>query len=394
MNPIFLTDKKGAYVVQLIVNDGTVNSAPAQVTISDVNSPPVSNPGPNQTISVASTVQLDGSHSTDVDGDTLTYRWAILSAPSGSSAVLSSTTAVQPTFVADRVGTYVIQLIVNDGTVNSQPATVMISTNDVPPVANPGPAQSVTAGTVVTMNGSGSTDSDGLPLSYQWALLSLPSGSAATLSSTSAASTSFTADVPGNYVAQLIVNDGFLSSPPTTVTISTSDVPPVANPGANQTMPVGATVQLDGTGSTDSDHQALAYRWAILSQPSGGAATLSSTTAAKPTFVATLAGLYVVQLIVNDGFLDSLPVTMTVTAEQLNQPPTVSAGPNQTIELPANTTTLNGSAFSSAPAGSPVTVQWSQVSGPGTVTFSGPTQPVVQTTLPGVGPLFCDSLPL
>ena len=191
--------------------------------------------------------------------------------------------------------------------------------------------------------------------------------------------------MPGNYVAQLIVNDGFLSSPPTTVTISTSDVPPVANPGANQTMPVGATVQLDGTGSTDSDHQALAYRWAILSQPSGGAATLSSTTAAKPTFVATLAGLYVVQLIVNDGFLDSLPVTMTVTAEQLNQPPTVSAGPNQTIELPANTTTLNGSAFSSAPAGSPVTVQWSQVSGPGTVTFSSPTQPVTQTTLPGVG---------
>jgi RHS repeat-associated protein len=385
VNPTFITDEKGTYVVQLIVNDGTVNSSPSQVTISDVNSPPVANPGPNQTINVGTTVQLDGSHSTDVDGDKLTYSWAILSTPSGSSAVLSSTTAVQPTFIADRVGTYVIQLVVNDGTVNSQPKTVTISTNDVPPVANPGPSQSVTVGAVVALNGSGSTDSDGLQLSYQWALLTVPAGSNAALTSTSSVSTSFTADVPGNYVVQLIVNDGFLSSPPATLTISTSDVPPAANPGPNQTVSVGATVQLDGTASTDSDHQPVTYRWAILSQPSGGNATLSSATAAKPTFVAALAGLYVVQLIVNDGFLDSSPVTMTVTAQQLNQPPTVSAGPNQTIELPVNTATLNGSASSSAPAGSPVTVQWSQVSGPGTVTFSNPTQPVTQATFPGVG---------
>jgi len=385
VNPTFITDAKGTYVVQLIVNDGTVNSSPSQVTISDVNSPPVANPGPNQTINVGAPVQLDGSHSTDVDGDKLTYSWAILSTPSGSSAVLSSTTAVQPTFRADRVGTYVIQLIVNDGTVNSQPKTVTISTNDVPPVANPGPSQSVTIGAVVALNGSGSTDSDGLQLSYQWALLTVPAGSNAALTSTSSASTSFTADVPGNYVVQLIVNDGFLSSPPATLTISTSDVPPIANPGPNQTVSVGAAVQLDGTGSTDSDHQPLTYRWAILSQPSAGNATLSNATVAKPTFVAALAGLYVVQLIVNDGFLDSSPVTMTVTAQQLNQPPTVSAGPNQTIELPVNTATLNGSASSSAPAGSPVTVQWSQVSGPGTVTFGNPTQPVTQATFPGVG---------
>src|SRR5258707_4679850 len=257
VNPIFITDEKGTYVVQLIVNDGTVNSARTQVTISDVNSPPVANTGPNQTINVGTTVHLDGSHSTDVDGDPLTYSWAILSTPSGSSAVLSSTTAVQPTFVADRVGTYVIQLIVNDGTVNSQPATVTISTSDVPPVANPGAAQSVTVGTAVTLDGSGSTDSDGLLLNYQWTLLSTPSGSTAALSSTNAVSVAFTPDLLGDYVVQLIVNDGFLNSSPATVKISTSDVPPVANPGPNQTVLAGATVQLDGTGSTDSDHQPL-----------------------------------------------------------------------------------------------------------------------------------------
>jgi hypothetical protein len=164
VDPTLVTDQKGMYVAQLIVNDGTVNSVPSQVMISDVNSPPVANAGTNQTITVGASVQLDGSHSTDVDGDALTYAWAILSVPSGSNATLSNATAVQPTFVADRVGTYILQLIVNDGIVDSSPATVMISTGDVPPVASPGPGQTVSVGTTVTLNGSASTDSDGLPL--------------------------------------------------------------------------------------------------------------------------------------------------------------------------------------------------------------------------------------
>src|SRR5262249_2870469 len=165
----------------------------------------------------------------------------------------------------------------------------------------------------------------------------------------------------------------------------TNDVPPVANPGPPQTVTAGATVQLDGTGSTDSDSQPLTYQWSILSKPSGAAAMLSSATAAKPTFVADLAGTYVVQLIVNDGFMNSQPATVTITANPPNQPPTVSAGPNQSIVLPNNTVALNGSASSTQPPGSPVTVQWTQVSGSGTVTFANPTQPVTQASFPSAG---------
>ena len=164
------------------------------------------------------------------------------------------------------------------------------------------------------LDGTGSTDSDGQPLSYSWSILTKPAGSVATLIGPTTPKPSFQADLPGNYVIQLIVNDGFLNSAPATVTISTNDVPPIANPGPNQTVTAGATVQLDGTGSADAVNHSLTYRWAILSQPSGGTATLSSSTAAKPTFVAALAGLYVIQLIVNDGYVNSAPVTMTVTA--------------------------------------------------------------------------------
>jgi RHS repeat-associated protein len=385
VNPTFVTDEKGTYVAQLIVNDDTVNSAPSQLTISDVNSPPVANAGPNQTINVGTIVQLDGSHSTDVDGDPLTYRWAILSAPSGSSATLSSTSAVQPTFIADRVGTYVVQLIVNDGTVDGQPSTVTISTSDVPPVANPGPNRAVVVNTAVTLDGSGSTDSDSQPLSYQWSLLSAPVGSSASLASPSGVTTSFKADLPGNYVVQLMVNDGFLNSAAATLTISTNDVPPVANPGPNQTVKTGTTVQLDGTASSDSVNRPLTYRWAILSQPSGSTSVLSNANSAKPTFVPAVVGLYVVQLIVNDGYVDSQPATMTVTATSPNQPPVVNAGPNQTISLPATTATLSGSVTDDGLPNGTLIITWTQISGPGTVTFSNPNQSTTQATLPVVG---------
>ncbi len=385
VNPTFVTDKVGNYVVQLIVNDGHQNSAPSQVTITDSFVPPTANAGPNQTIEVESTVQLDGSHSTDLQGYPLTYNWSILSTPAGSVATLSDPHAVKPTFKADLLGTYVMQLIVNDGVANSTAATVTISTNDVAPVANPGQAQTVNVGALVTLDGTHSTDSDGQPLSYSWSMTTKPSSSNAALVSANSAKPSFQADLPGTYVVQLIVNDGFLNSQPATVTISTNDVAPIANPGLNQTVTAVATVQLDGTGSTDSDSQPLTYKWAILSQPSGGTATLSSATAAKPTFVANVAGTYVVQLIVNDGFLNSQPATVTITANPANQPPTVNAGPNQTIVLPVNYVALNGSASSTQPPGSPVTVQWTRVSGPGSVTFANPTQPVTQATFSSAG---------
>ncbi len=59
---------------------------------------------------------------------------------------------VNPTFTPDVPGTYVAQLIVNDGVVNSQPSTVTISTNAVQaPTANAGPNQSVVPGSTVTL---------------------------------------------------------------------------------------------------------------------------------------------------------------------------------------------------------------------------------------------------
>src|SRR5207302_6670243 len=115
---------------------------------------------------------------------------------------------------------YLAQLVVNDG-LTSAPSTVTISTSCVKPVANAGAAQAVTVGAVVQMNGAGSTDACGRALTYQWTLITLPAGSAATLSNPAAVNPAFTADRAGAYVAQLIVtvvdNNNIVSSDPATV---------------------------------------------------------------------------------------------------------------------------------------------------------------------------------
>lgn len=88
---------------------------------------PVANAGNDQYVMKASTVVLDGTGSFDADLATLTYDWSLLSKPEGSNASLSDITLDKPTFIADYDGSYVAQLIVNDGTNSSIPDTVTIT---------------------------------------------------------------------------------------------------------------------------------------------------------------------------------------------------------------------------------------------------------------------------
>jgi hypothetical protein len=338
----FVADLPGTYVVQLVVNDGKVSSPASVVTITTANTPPVANAGPAQVVSIGAFVQLNGSGSTDVDGNPLTYKWSLITLPPNSKAVLSNASIVNPTFTADLPGTYVVQLIVNDGQVDSPPATVTISTNAVqPPTAQAGPNQTVVHGTTVTLNGSG-TDPQSLPLTLSWSLITVPQGSKAQLSPMPAtiASPTFTADLPGVYVAQLIVNNGFLNSAPATVTITTTNSPPVANAGPNQNVTVGASVILDGSGSSDADHDPLTFMWSFTSRPTSSNATLSGANTKAPTFTPDLAGTYVVQLIVNDGFVNSPPVTVTITANVA----TITLTPNP-LNLTLPTVGLAGEKF-------------------------------------------------
>jgi RHS repeat-associated protein len=71
--------------------------------------------------------------------------------------------------------------------------------------------------------------------------------------------------------------------------------------------------------------------------------------------------------------------------EATNEAPVVSAGPNLTITLPTNSVTLNGSATDDGLPNNTLTISWTQVSGPGTATFSSPSTAVTQATFPVAG---------
>jgi uncharacterized protein (TIGR03790 family) len=139
---------------------------------------------------------------------------------------LLSPTSVKSTFTADVAGTYVASLTVNDGKLSSSPATVSVTATvgNIAPVANAGPAQSVAAGTLVTLDGSASSDPNNDALTYSWSLTSRPAGSGAALLSPTSVKPTFTADVAGSYVASLTVNDGKISSTPATVSVTATSL--------------------------------------------------------------------------------------------------------------------------------------------------------------------------
>ena len=141
-----------------------------QETGGPSNTAPIANAGPDQTVDANETVTLDGSASSDADGDSLTYLWTV---PSG--IVLSDATAVSPTFTAPEFSTntdLTFSLVVNDGQVNSNTDEVVITVNQVQvantaPIANAGPDQTVDANETVNLDGSGSSDADGDDVSME-----------------------------------------------------------------------------------------------------------------------------------------------------------------------------------------------------------------------------------
>jgi RHS repeat-associated protein len=68
-----------------------------------------------------------------------------------------------------------------------------------------------------------------------------------------------------------------------------------------------------------------------------------------------------------------------------NQPPVVDAGPPASITLPASTVTLNGTVADDGLPSGTLTVSWSKVSGPGTVTFQPDDQPVTAASFDQAG---------
>ncbi|MBL1262682.1 PKD domain-containing protein [Methylomicrobium sp. RS1] len=221
VTPSFTPDVAGDYLISLTVTDARGLTGIDQVKVSTVNTSPVADAGLDQSVTtVGSTIHLDGRQSYDEDGDAITYQWTLTSKPQGSTATLIDSDTATPHFIADVNGSYALSLRVTDSLGAAGSDTVLISFDNLKPVADAGGNQAVLAGNTVLLNGAGSTDANLDPLTYQWNMIEKPIGSQALLSHSNQVDASFLADLPGNYILSLVVNDGLLNSEPSNITIT------------------------------------------------------------------------------------------------------------------------------------------------------------------------------
>jgi hypothetical protein len=185
-----------------------------------------------------------------------------------------------------------------------------------PPTAVAGHDASIHVGSVVHLDGSQSFDNTtaGPDLDFAWTLVLTPAASSAQIIDSTTAYAQFVADLPGEYRVGLEVTDeaGNVSTQDEVV-ITSSNGAPTARPGDDRIEHVNASILLDGSASSDPDLDLLIHDWSIVSGPEGHSALLGDPGESMTTFVGNLPGVYLVQLIVNDGHASSDPAFLTLT---------------------------------------------------------------------------------
>lgn len=188
-----------------------------------------------------------------------------------------------------------------------------------PPRANAGADKTgLLPGTTLTLDGSLSSDLDGDALDYTWTLIEKPPGSSTSILNPDFEQATLYLDIDGTFRVQLTVSDGVAeNTDEVRFTVLQANLPPIADAGFDQRVEKGTTVQLSGNGSYDPDDDALEYYWTFLSAPPGSARQFSGanipSTAVSPSFIADVAGIFTIELVVSDGQLQSQPDLLSIT---------------------------------------------------------------------------------
>lgn len=376
---------------ELTVSDkeGSKATDSVRINIFSDNRPPVADAGTNQTVQTGDEVILDGSASTDPDGDNdiAAYRWQQILGP---IVPLSDANAILPVFTAPPTGNGGIalqfELTVTDkgGLKSSARVTVnVISESNSPPSADAGADQNVAEGTSVTLDASVSADPENQNLTFRWRQIG---GIPVTLSDAKNAKPSFTApDVSrggGILTFELTVTDsgGLMDSDTVMINVVYTEQPPSADAGPDQSVRAGETVYLDGRASADPDGQITSYLW---TQAEGTPVGLSNPNLPNPFFTAPASGgtplIFQLTVVDNEGLSDTDYVTVIIAAGGAG--PVAAAGADQTVDE-GSSILLDGSG-SKAGDGLIPAYRWVQLSGP-PAHIAEPHQQKTSAIAPGV----------
>ncbi|MEM7132025.1 MAG: putative Ig domain-containing protein [Chloroflexota bacterium] len=284
----------GLFAVTISVDDGNGGTASTNFTWTvnpPPNSDPVLTPPGDQTSTVDVPISL-AITATDADeGDTLTFSATGL--PAGLSMDVNGIIAGTKT----AAGSYTVVVTVNDGNGGSDSISFNWFVNgvvNIAPSANAGTDQTVTdsdndGGETITLNGSGSSDSDGTINTYTWNGIdgiTIPSVASPTV------------NVPvGSYNVTLTVtdDDGATASDTVAITVNAAaNNPPILTIPDNQSNVVGEPINLTVT-ATDADGNTLNFSATGL--PDG--LTMSSSGDIVGTVTTT--GSFSVTVTVDDG---------------------------------------------------------------------------------------------
>ena len=147
-----------------------------------------------------------------------------------------------------------------------------------------------------------------------------------------AVNTTFAPDTVGTYVVSLKVSDGRAESSSDYVIIETNtpSVLPIAMAGDDTTGEVGTDISLDGSSSYDPEGRSLSYAWTVVQKPTDSSLTdLADGTSAATSFSPDARGVFIFNLVVNNGLTDSTPDSVIVTATGDDSAPVSSAGEDQ-----------------------------------------------------------------
>jgi len=250
----FTFDVPGTYRITLSVTDlaGNLGQDVVNVTVEDTV-PPRAVIGPDKIIPQRAELRLSGLDSSDnwrIDA----YQWTVTS-PRGN-VTRYSTPEITHTFV--EAGVHTVTLRVTDGAGLWDETSINVTARDITsPTAVAG--QDVTIGQFepLQLDGTASSDNEGI-VNWTWTIIG-PGGERTLYGPTH----EVTFTEAGHHTIVLTVTDGWDNIAAASFTVTVVDTePPVAVAGDDVTVDQGATVDLDGSASTDNV-DILEYKWTL-----------------------------------------------------------------------------------------------------------------------------------
>ena len=249
---------------ELTVSDYYSATDTSELVISINNSPTASISTDFVIANEITSVELDGSASSDTDGGSISYSWQ----QSGGSPLVSidtntSATASFTTPEVDSDANLTFQLTVTDNDGASASATTVVQVNNTPTVSASASATRLTEGDTLELNGSASDTDGGTIVSYSWEQVNADASTTEIATTANYAFTTAEVNTDTSYTFRFTATDSQGASSSAADLIVTVNNSPTATVPANfEVNESTADVELDGSGSTDTGSTGIAsYAW-------------------------------------------------------------------------------------------------------------------------------------